>query len=76
MAIRWKKRKSEIFRYHFSPAILARIANEAKVENAVVLSHEQNYNSGEGYDALGLVKEVIDAGFDGPIYSAMDADVY
>ena len=42
----------------------------------IVLSHEQNYNSGEQYDALGLVKEVIAAGFEGEIYSAMDADVY
>ena len=70
-----EEKKKEIFRYHFSPAVLARIANEASVK-AIVLSHEQNYNSGEDYDALGLVNEVIAAGFDGPIYSAMDADVY
>ena len=70
-----EEKKREIFRYHFSPAVLARIANEANV-GTVVLSHEQNYNSGERYDALGLVNEIIDAGFEGEIYSAMDADVY
>lgn len=70
-----EEKKREIFRYHFSPAVLARIANEANV-GTVVLSHEQNYNSGEQYDALGIVNEVIAAGFKGRIYSAMDADVY
>ena len=33
-----EEKKQEIFRYHFSPAVLARIANEAKVK-AIVLSH-------------------------------------
>ena len=70
-----EEKKKEIFRYHFSPAVLARIAKEANV-NTIVLSHEQNYNSGESYDALGLVKEIKAAGFEGDIYSAMDADVY
>ena len=70
-----EEKKREIFRYHFSPAVLARIANEAKVKT-IVLSHEQNYNSGKGYDPLGLVKEVQAAGYEGAIYSAMDADVY
>ncbi|MBT8078256.1 MAG: MBL fold metallo-hydrolase [Gammaproteobacteria bacterium] len=68
-------KKKEIFRFHFSPAVLARIANEANVKT-IVLSHEQNYNSGDDYDALGLINEVIAAGFEGTIYSAMDADVY
>jgi ribonuclease BN (tRNA processing enzyme) len=68
-------KKKEIFRFHFSPAVLARIANEANVK-MIVLSHEQNYNSGENYDALGLINEVRAAGFRGKIYSAMDADVY
>ncbi len=70
-----EEKKKEIFRFHFSPEVLARIANEAKVK-MIVLSHEQNYNSGEDYDALGLVKEIVAAGFKGTIYSAMDADVY
>ena len=70
-----KEKKREIFRYHFSPAVLARIGNEAKVKR-IVLSHEQNYNSGENYDPLGIVNEVIAAGFKGEIHSAMDADVY
>lgn len=69
------EKKLEIFRFHFSPAVLARIANEAKVKT-IVLSHEQNYNSGEDYDALGLVNEIIAAGFKGTIYSALDSDVY
>ena len=68
-------KKKEIFRYHFSPTVLARIANEANVRT-IVLSHEQNYNSGESYQPLGLVNEVKAAGFDGEIYSAMDGDVY
>ena len=55
--------------------MLARIANEAGVET-IVLSHEQNYNNGPDYDPLGIVKEIRAAGFDGAIYSAMDADVY
>jgi ribonuclease BN (tRNA processing enzyme) len=70
-----EEKKKEIFRYHFSPAVLARIANEANVKT-IVLAHEQNYNSGEEYDALGLVNEIIAAGFKGAIYSAMDSDVY
>ena len=49
------EKKQEIFRFHFSPSVLARIANEANVKT-IVLSHEQNYNSGSEYDALGLVK--------------------
>ena len=68
-------KKKEIFRYHFSPTVLARIANEANVKT-IVLSHEQNYNSGENYQPLGLVNEVKAAGFEGEIYSAMDGDVY
>ena len=68
-------KKKEIFRFHFSPTILARIANEANVKT-IVLSHEQNYNSGDDYDSLGLINEVIAGGFKGTIYSAMDADVY
>ena len=70
-----EEKKREIFRYHFSPAVLARIANEANVKT-IVLSHEQNYNNGTDYDPLGIVKEIQAAGFDGDIYSAMDADVY
>ena len=70
-----EEKKAEIFRFHFSPAVLARIANEANVK-AIVLAHEQNYNSGENYQPLGLINEVIAAGFEGEIYSAMDADVY
>lgn len=70
-----EEKKREIFRYHFSPAVLARIANEAGV-GTIVLSHEQNYNDGEDYDALGIVKEIIAAGYEGAIYSAMDGDVY
>jgi hypothetical protein len=42
----------------------------------IVLTHEQNYNSGENYQPLGLINEVRAAGFDGEIYSAMDGDVY
>lgn len=68
-------KKKEIFRFHFSPRVLARIANEANVK-MIVLSHEQNYNSGEEYDALGLINEIKSGGFKGEIYSAMDADVY
>lgn len=68
-------KKKEIFRYHFSPTVLARIANEANVRT-IVLSHEQNYNSGENYQPLGLLNEVRAAGFKGNIYSAMDGDVY
>ena len=70
-----EEKKQEIFRFHFSPAVLARIANEANVK-AIVLTHEQNYNSDEGYEALGLMNEVISAGFTGRIHSAMDGDVY
>ena len=68
-------KKKEIFRFHFSPTVLARIANEANVK-AIVLVHEQNYNSGENYEALGLTNEVIAAGFKGEIHSAMDGDIY
>lgn len=68
-------KRKEIFRFHFSPAVLARIAQEAKVKT-IVLSHEQNYNSGRDYQPLGLVNEVKAAGFEGEIYSAMDGDVY
>lgn len=68
-------KKKEIFRFHFSPTVLARIANDANVKT-VVLSHEQNYNSGENYDAMSLVNEVVAGGYKGRIYSAMDADVY
>ena len=68
-------KRKEIFRFHFSPAVLARIANEANVRT-IVLSHEQNYNSGENYRPLGLINEVKAAGFEGEIYSAMDGDVY
>jgi len=69
------EKKKEIFRFHFSPAVLARIANEANVK-AIVLAHEQNYNSGEEYEALGLLNEVVEAGFTGEIYSSMDGDIY
>lgn len=68
-------KKNEIFRFHFSPTVLARIANEANVRT-IVLAHEQNYNSGENYQPLGLVNEVKAAGFEGEIYSAMDGDVF
>lgn len=68
-------KKKEIFRFHFSPTVLARIANEASVKT-IILSHEQNYNSADNYDPLGLVKEVVAGGFKGKIYSAMDGDVY
>jgi len=70
-----EEKKKEIFRFHFTPAILARIANEANVKT-IVLTHEQNYNSGENYEALGLMNEVIAAGFEGEIHSAMDGDIY
>jgi len=68
-------KKKEIFRFHFSPTVLARIANDANVK-IIVLSHEQNYNSGENYDAMSVVNEVVAGGYKGGIYSAMDADVY
>ena len=32
----------------------------------------QNYEYGKDYDALGIVKEIIAAGFEGDIYLAMD----
>ena len=67
--------RSVQFSIHFTPKILARIAREAKV-GTIVLSHEQNYNQDEGYDALGLVKEVKSAGFEGDVFSAMDGDIY
>ena len=70
-----EEKKKEIFRYHFSPAVLARIATEAKVK-AVVLSHEQNYSSPENFRRTGLKDEIIEAGFKGTIYSSMDGDVY
>ena len=70
-----EEKKKEIFRFHFSPKVLARIANEANVK-MIVLSHEQNYNSGEDYNPSGLVDEIKAAGFKGQIYSAMDGDVY
>jgi ribonuclease BN (tRNA processing enzyme) len=69
------EKKREIFRFHFSPAVLARIANEANVK-MIVLTHEQNYNNGENYQPLGLINEVRAAGYEGEIYSAMDGDVY
>ena len=69
------EKKKEIFRYHFSPAVLARIANEAKVKT-IVLSHEQNYVAPENFRRTGLKDEIIEAGFEGTIYSAMDGDVY
>ena len=56
-------------------AVLARIATEAKVK-AVVLSHEQNYAAPEDFRRTGLKDEVIEAGYKGAIYSAMDGDVY
>ncbi len=68
-------KKQQIFRYHFSPTVLARIATEANVKT-IVLSHEQNYDNGQDYDPLGIVKEVRAAGFTGVVHSAMDADVY
>ena len=68
-------KKKEIFRFHFSPTVLARIANQAGVRK-IVLAHEQNYNSGENYNALGLSDEVKAAGFAGEIFSAMDGDIY
>ena len=64
-----------IFQFHFTPKILARIAKEAKVKT-IVLSHEQNYNQDQEYDALGLLNEVRSAGFEGDIFSAMDGDIY
>lgn len=70
-----EEKKQQIFRYHFSPAVLARIATEANVQT-IVLSHEQNYNNGRDYNPLGIVEEVRAAGFTGVIHSAMDADVY
>lgn len=70
-----EEKKKEIFRYHFSPAVLARIATEARVK-AIVLSHEQNYVAPENFERTGLKNEIIDAGFKGTIYSAMDGDVY
>lgn len=70
-----EEKKKEIFRYHFSPAVLARIATEAKVE-AIVLSHEQNYVASENFRRTGLKDEIIEAGFEGTIYSAMDGDIY
>jgi len=70
-----EEKKEEIFRFHFSPTVLARIANEANVKT-IVLSHEQNYNSGEDYQPLGLVNEIRAAGFEGALYSAMDGDIY
>lgn len=68
-------KKQEIFRFHFSPAVLARIANEAGV-GAIVLTHEQNYSAPADYDRLSLLREVQAAGWKGPIYSSLDADVY
>ena len=70
-----EEKKKEIFRFHFSPAVLARIATEAKVK-AIVLSHEQNYDNGQNYNRLGLRDEIIEAGYKGTIYSSMDGDVY
>jgi len=70
-----EEKKKEIFRFHFSPTVLARIANEANVRT-IVLTHEQNYNSGADYDPSALVEEVRAAGFAGVIHSAMDGDVY
>ena len=70
-----EEKKKEIFRYHFSPAVLARIATEARVK-AVVLSHEQNYSAPEDFRRTGLKDEIIEAGYKGTIYSAMDGDVY
>lgn len=68
-------KKKEIFRFHFSPAVLARIANEANVKT-LVLSHEQNYNDGKNFDRLALLKEVQAAGWEGEIHSSLDADIY
>ena len=70
-----EEKKKEIFRFHFSPTVLARIANEANVKT-IVLAHEQNYNNGQDYEPLGLVNEIRAAGFEGAIYSAMDGDIY
>jgi len=70
-----EEKKKEIFRFHFSPTVLARIANEANVRT-IVLTHEQNYNSRDHYDPSGLVDEIRAAGFAGVIHSAMDGDVY
>ena len=70
-----EEKKKEIFRYHFSPAVLARIANEAQVKT-IVLSHEQNYVAPEKFERSGLKDEIIEAGFKGTIYSSMDGDVY
>ena len=70
-----EEKKKEIFRYHFSPAVLARIATEAKVK-AVVLSHEQNYTAPEDFRRTGLKEEIIEAGYQGTIYSSMDGDIY
>lgn len=69
------EKKNEIFRFHFSPSVLARIANEAKVK-AIVLTHEQNYGSADEYQSDGLKNEIIAAGYNGVIYSAMDGDIY
>ena len=70
-----EEKKKEIFRFHFSPAVLARIATEANVK-AIVLSHEQNYDNGEAYNRLQLKDEIIEAGYEGIIYSSMDGDIY
>ncbi len=70
-----EEKKKEIFRFHFSPQVLARIAKEANV-GKIVLTHEQNYSKAEAYDPLGLAKEVRAAGYEGEIFSAMDGDIY
>ena len=70
-----EEKKKEIFRYHFSPSVLARMANEAKVK-AIVLNHEQNYVRPEEFKRTGLVEEIKEAGYPGPIYSSMDGDIY
>lgn len=70
-----EEKKAEIFLFHFSPTDLARIANEANVKT-IVLAHEQNYNSGEDYEPLGLINEIRAAGYEGVIYSSMDGDIY
>ena len=70
-----EEKKKEIFRYHFSPSVLARMANEAKVK-AIVLAHEQNYTKPEDFKRTGLKEEIIEAGFKGTIYSSLDGDVY
>ncbi len=71
-----EEKKKMIFRYHFSPAVLARMANEANV-GAIVLSHEQNYlGKPEQFKRTSLKEEIIEAGYKGSIYSAMDGDVY